>query len=189
MTTADVTLRRKSFEMIEAFKSLLDAAPAGPRLEFGVCRGDTLALMIDHPGETLGIDSFEGMGEPGPHDASPPGEPSYPKGRLAVPLDFVTARFAGCNEPLPILVRGWIPDVLPTLPPRAWAFVHIDLDHYAPTLACLEWVWPRMLPGGIVCCDDWFQDRDYLAGRAINEWQASHGPFAGTFGRKAYWIL
>jgi len=40
--------------------------------------------------------------------------------------------------------RGFIPDVLSRLPETRWAFVHIDVDLNEPTLACLEYFYPRL---------------------------------------------
>ena len=50
--------------------------------------------------------------------------------------------------------KGWIPEVLETLPEQEWAFVHIDVDLYEPTLGCLEYFVPRMVKGGCILNDD-----------------------------------
>jgi len=34
-------------------------------------------------------------------------------------------------------------------------FVHIDVDLYQPTLAALEYFYPRLAAGGIIVCDDY----------------------------------
>jgi O-methyltransferase len=33
--------------------------------------------------------------------------------------------------------------------------VHVDVDLYEPTRACLEYFYPRMAAGGIILCDDY----------------------------------
>jgi hypothetical protein len=48
---------------------------------------------------------------------------------------------------------GWIPAVLSSLPEAAWAFVHLDVTLYEPTLAALEYFQPRLSPGGVILCD------------------------------------
>ena len=169
------------------FGDLLERAPAGPRIELGVCNGGSLAEIADHPGLTIGVDSFEGMGEPTERDRSPNGKHGYPKGRLAASMVDVNRRFPGVT-----LIRGWIPEVFDTWLGGGpgggpYAFAHVDLDHYEPTKASIAWLWLRMLPGGIICCDDWFEGRDHLAAAAINEVAARH-PLSGTLGRKAWWI-
>jgi len=168
------------------FHDLIALAPAGDRIELGVCRGDSLRFIAAHPGLTFGVDSFEGMGDPTPRDIMPDGRNPYPRGRLREPLAKIAAKFP---NPKIRLVKGWVPDVLQeTLLARPYAFAHVDLDHYTPTVAALDWLWGRMLPGGVLVCDDWFEGKDYLAAGAINE-RAKVRPFAGTIERKAYWIF
>ncbi len=154
---------------------LLAQVPPGPRIEFGVLHGGTLALMVQHDGPTYGVDSFEGFREPGPLDGT-----QYPKGRFKVSPEQV-------NAPGAVLIKGWVPDVLPELPQGPFAFAHIDMDHYEPTVAALVWIWDRMLPGGIICGDDYFPNRPLLAARALEEWANVHPP-AGTQWRKIWWV-
>lgn len=163
-------------------KTLLAIAPKGPRIEIGVMAGDTLALIADHDGETFGIDSFEGMPEPGPHDYKD-GECRYPRWRLRVPIERARERV-----PSAILIRGFVPEILADAPQGPFAFAHLDIDHYATTAFALEWLWKRMLPGGILCCDDYFPHQDVLAAKALNERAALH-PVAGVDGRKCWWVL
>lgn len=35
------------------------------------------------------------------------------------------------------------------------SFVHLDVDLFQSTKESLEWLWPRMAPGGIIVIDDW----------------------------------
>ena len=160
------------------FEQLLTQAPPGPRIELGVFRGATLRLIANHPGATYGVDSFKGMSAPTAHDIKDGWNP-YPKGRLAAPMTAI---------PGATLIQGWVPAVLEHCPAGPYAFAHIDLDQYAPTAAALAWLWTRMAPGGILCCDDWFADRDWLAAGAINAWAAMTRPLDGTVGRKAWWV-
>ena len=51
--------------------------------------------------------------------------------------------------------RGFIPQVLSQLPDTRWAFAHIDVDLHEPTLASLEYFYPRMVKGGVIVCDDY----------------------------------
>ena len=172
----------------DALRWLLTICPAGPRIEFGVCQGRTLAIIADHPDLTVGVDSFEGMGESGPRDRLPDGSDPYPKGRLASPAHVAAAAAPGTT-----LICGWVPEVFETWlsPPGmlsgGFAFAHVDLDHYEPTKATLKWLWDEMLPGGIICCDDWFWKRDYLAAGAIHEVAAIH-PLMGCHSQKCWWI-
>lgn len=38
---------------------------------------------------------------------------------------------------------------------KTFALVHVDVDLYQPTLDSLEFFFPRLLPGGILVCDDY----------------------------------
>ncbi len=73
------------------------------------------------------------------------------------------------------LLKGWVPDVFAELPETKWAFVHLDLDLYEPTLAGLEYFWPRLVPGGVIVNDDYLSDLFPGAGIAWDEFCAAHG--------------
>jgi hypothetical protein len=64
----------------------------------------------------------------------------------------VRAIFAS-EFPAAAVHAGWIPAVLSSLPEAAWAFVHLDVTLYEPTLAALEYFQPRLSPGGVILCD------------------------------------
>lgn len=167
---------------LAAFDALLAAAPLGPRIELGVFRGATLARIAQHEGLTIGVDSFAGMAEPTDRDLLD-GRNHYPRGRLAV-----SSASAAAAAPCAKLVQGWVPEVLGTLPSGLqFGFAHVDMDHYAPTLAALDWLWSRMLPGGIIVCDDWFEGRDVLAAGAIAEFARTVAGELSSCGRKAWW--
>lgn len=165
---------------------MLAVAPAGARIEFGVYHGDTLRKMSRHPGVTVGVDSFEGMPEPTERDMRE-GKNPYPKGRLAVGIDAVRRATRDCERLT--LVKGFVPEVLPSVPEDRYAFAHVDMDQYDSTLAALKWLWFRMLPGGIICCDDYIAGRDWLSAGAIDEFAKLMGqPLAGCEGQMAWFV-
>jgi hypothetical protein len=45
-------------------------------------------------------------------------------------------------------VQGWFADTLPTLQARP-AFVFTDVDYVSSARDCLQWLWPRLAPGGM----------------------------------------
>jgi len=160
---------------------LLAIAPPGPRIEMGVFRGATLEVIARHPGETIGVDSFAGMAEPTARD-KPGGENPYPKGRLAYAMADVRRVVPGAR-----LICGYVPAVLADVPDQLYAFARLDMDHYEPTAAALDWLWPRMMAGGVLSCDDYFPDNHFLASGAINEFSGNH-PIVGHEGREAWFI-
>lgn len=157
------------------FKHLLSKAPPGPRIEVGVFRGDTLKLMVKHDDFTYGVDSWDGMAVPTEKDQKDGWNP-YPRGRL---------RCAVPNIPGATLFQGFVPHVFTQVPEVDFAFAHVDVDHHGPTLWTLHYLHHRMLRGGIVVCDDYFPERDWLAAGAINEFNQIK-PLAGYLGRKAW---
>lgn len=160
----------------------LRLAPKGPRIEIGVHAGQALEIICHHDDVTLGVDSFEGMPEPTDEDYHG-GRCNYPKGRLSVPLAKVEALIQGRAT----LIKGFVPEVLDQVPDGPYAFAHLDIDHYATTKAAMEWLWPRMMPGGVLVADDWLPSQDCLAAKALVEWTKQH-PISGERGRKCWWI-
>lgn len=56
-----------------------------------------------------------------------------------------------------------------------FAFVNIDVNLHATTLAALEFFYPRMTKGGVILCHDFFSwDVDPGSSVAINEFSAKH---------------
>jgi predicted O-methyltransferase YrrM len=108
------------------------------------------------------VDSFEGLGPANERDylsvqgadgAETLVPPVLGEGTFRTDVALVKAAFA--DFPGVTFHTGWIPDVLATLPEARWSFVHVDVDLYAPTRACLEYFLPRLVPGGLIVCDDY----------------------------------
>jgi O-methyltransferase len=128
--------------------SLLHKSPPGDAIEVGVYRGGSayyLAQVCREQGRRLHLfDTFFGMPWEGPSD-------KYRTGDLAdcsaeavqalIPDAFV---YAG-------VFPGTFPDNLQNI-----AFAHIDCDQYQSVKLCIEAVWPRMVPGGIMYFDDYY---------------------------------
>jgi hypothetical protein len=168
-----------------ALKKLIGSAPPGTRIELGVLRGNNLSKIAQHRGLTIGVDSFCGM-PPSTDNDRKDGDDPYYEGRLACSLEDVQRNIRGIDGIQ--LVKGWVPEVLDKIEARDFGFAYVDLDQYESTLAALRWLETRMAPGGIICCDDWIKDRDWLAGGAINEF-AKTRPLDGTCGREAWFYF
>lgn len=66
--------------------------------------------------------------------------------------------------------EGLFADTLPLLPEQRYHFVNIDCDLYEPHIECLDYFYPRMMPGAIVFFDD-YHSIDYpMAGKAVDDW-------------------
>jgi O-methyltransferase len=109
------------------------------------------------------VDSFEGLSEPTAEDSieqdliadgiDRKGKPFKRSGAYSAPVENVARVLA--EFPAVSFVKGWIPQVLYSLPATQYRFVHVDLDFYAPTLGALEYFYPRLVLGGVIVCDDY----------------------------------
>ena len=165
----------------------------GRRVECGVLRGLSALLIAATlrkaaPGFALNdlylIDSFEGLSAMHPADAVRPagggsqtGTYSMREGGFsdtsAAHVREVMASYGGCS-----ILQGWIPEVLESLPESSWAFVHLDVDLYEPTLGALEYFVPRVVQGGVVINDDYLSPLFPGAGQAWDEYFEQSGlPF------------
>ena len=105
-------------------------------------------------------DSFEGLSQPLERDLVKVVESngivkkysSHKQGHFAVDYATVSGRFS--EYPGVTLLKGWIPEVFAKLPESKWSYVHIDVDLYDPTMACLNYFYPRMTKGGVILNDD-----------------------------------
>jgi len=158
----------------------------GSRVECGVLRGLSALLIaatlrkaapaLDADNLYL-IDSFEGLSAMHPADAlrlaaSPgqqTGEYAMREGSFgdtsAAHVREVMAAYGGCT-----VLQGWIPEVLESLPGTQWAFVHLDVDLYEPTLGALEYFVPRLAEGAVVINDDYQSPLFPGAGQAWDEY-------------------
>ncbi len=125
----------------------------GDTAECGVYKGATSYLICagtaDRPSLHYAIDSFEGLSAPTTRDTA-----YWKKGDLSVGLEV-------CREnlrPFADRVRyckGWIPEVFEQVGSPGFRLVHIDVDLYAPTRDSLAFFYEKMVPGGLIVCDDY----------------------------------
>ena len=158
----------------------------GAVVECGCFRGMSSHLMLGrlklaasgYTGRGYHIfDSFEGLSAPAADDAIPTDHPKASglgqmcqEGAFAATLQTVRRGLA--EFPAVEFHPGWIPQSLAGLPEQQYRFIHLDLDLHDPTLAALEYFYPRLVKGGIVVCDDY----DWPGARkAIERFCARHG--------------
>ncbi|HEY7841903.1 MAG TPA: TylF/MycF/NovP-related O-methyltransferase [Gammaproteobacteria bacterium] len=149
----------------------------GDTAECGVYEGASSHLICaayegraDHRHHVF--DSFEGLSEPGPEDDPASSlAPRWRPGDLRAPLETVRAnlsRFGFVDY-----YRGWIPERFHEVADRRFSLVHIDVDLYQPTRDSLEFFYPRLVPGGILLCDDYGSRQCVGAKRAFDDFVAS----------------
>ncbi len=101
------------------------------------------------------FDSFEGLSQPTTADiVSDERAYVWKKNDLTSPLEKTRKnlqRFESFVKYYP----GWIPDRFPEVEDRRFSLVHVDVDLFEPTAASLEFFYPRLVPGGMIVCDDY----------------------------------
>ncbi len=147
----------------------------GSFVECGVWRGGSAAVMasaIRHCGQARDLhlfDSFEGLPEPTERDGTMAKE--YSGGRASGTLRSVDQCKAGLEEVQAFLLDrlrldpskihfhvGWFQDTLPRIAPQLGpiALLRLDGDWYESTLLCLEHLYPKVSPGGMIVMDDYW---------------------------------
>lgn len=193
--TPPYPLRRRSrFHLLCGL--LEEALPLqGDIAECGCFRGLSSYLLLsrlkradpDYDGRGYHVfDSFEGLSEPGPADLATGDDPAAERvrrmcrrGWFAASQEVVRRGLAAF--PAVSYHPGWIPASFAGLPERRYRFVHLDLDLHDPTLAALEYFFPRLAPGAIIVCDDyaWPGERkavdDFCARQGIAPEATPHG--------------
>jgi hypothetical protein len=146
-----------------------DSADVGVR--FGTSSFFILSGLDDPSKRHHLFDSFEGLSEPAPEDAPAGAGPSvWKKGDLRVGEEVTRAnlaQFANCS-----FHKGWIPERFPDVERSRFCFVHIDVDLYQPTLDSLKFFYDRVVPGGVIVCDDYGFTSCPGAMRALEEFFA-----------------
>lgn len=100
------------------------------------------------------FDSFEGLSTPEPEDRpSSPMAFQWSSGDLSVTLEDAMGKLR-CFDNIRYY-KGWIPDRFEEVAGHRFSFVHIDVDLYQPTRDSIEFFYPRLVPGGILLCDDY----------------------------------
>lgn len=69
------------------------------------------------------------------------------------------------------IYKGWIPDRFPEVDGKSFAFVHIDVDLYQPTLDSLKFFFSRLQPGGTIVVDDYGYSVFPGAKKAVDEFR------------------
>jgi O-methyltransferase len=129
----------------------------GDVAECGVRFAKSTAFMLEADGGKRNyhlFDSFEGLSRPVAQDRLVERDAPYWKaGDMTAPEEIARRNLASFDNVH--FYRGWIPDRFPEVADRSFALAHIDVDLYQPTRDSIEFFWPRLLPGGVLVCDDY----------------------------------
>lgn len=123
----------------------------GDIAEVGVYEGSSTRTICEAKGDKrLHVcDTFAGLPEPTSEDRGVEKQGCY-----ACSLEAIRAYLAGF--PNVEYHVGFCPDsVRGVLDDTRFCFVHLDLDLYSSTKQCLEYFFPRLVPGGILVSHDY----------------------------------
>lgn len=153
---------------------LRQAANAGDGsvFEAGTYRGGTALLLrkeieaLSAPRRFFIFDSFEGMRETdASRDRHKPGDLSdtsleHVQSVVGTP-SYITYR------------KGWVPETFTGLEDEHIAFAHVDVDLYASVMASCDFIYPRLIGGGVMVFDDYGFPNNPGARRAVDEFFAN----------------
>lgn len=132
----------------------LCAQKNGDVIECGVWRGGTAYLestVIEKTNKTLYLfDTFEGM----PDTVIPGTDHSYPGQFNDTNLKMVREYLKDFEHNINI-TPGFFPDTFENFKHLKFCFAHIDVDIYKSSKDALEFIYPRLCPGGIIIVDDY----------------------------------
>lgn len=137
----------------------------GKFAEVGVYQGVTSKLIANVKGdrEFHLFDTFEGLPPDCEKDAG-----VHRVAQYACSLESVRSYLSDYDNIF--FHKGIFPESARDVEESQYSFVHFDVDLYEGTLACLEYFYPRMTPGGVLISHDY----GMLAGvqRAFQEFMA-----------------
>lgn len=127
---------------------------AGDIIECGVYRGGTAAMIAKvieesmAPKRLLLFDTFGGMPKT---DLS---RDYHKEGDFADTSADQVEAFVDAPG-IAVLRKGLIPETFRGLESQRIAFAHIDVDIYKSIIDSLEFIWPRLVRGGVIVFDDY----------------------------------
>ena len=129
--------------MVEQFAKT--SPKGGAFYECGVYTGGVTRLLLDLDlAPVVAFDTYSGIQSSGVHDLHSDGD--YDAGDENSVFEYIS----GAS-----IVKGRVPDSFKGRENDRISFAHLDMDIYAPTKAALEFIWPRLLPGGAIVLDDY----------------------------------
>jgi len=138
-------------DVIQEMIDMAREAPEGCFVEVGVYKGGTAQFLLElatrQERKFYGYDTFTGIPFQGEFDWHKPGDFGDTN------LDAVAAGLPGA-----VLVQGVFPASAVDMP--TVAFAHLDCDQYQSIIDSVNYLLPRMAPGGTI----WFDDYGLLPG-------------------------
>lgn len=204
-----MTSRERQYALYQAVQYVADNHIEGDIVECGVWKGGSSmisALALKEKKQTdrklYLYDTFAGMSAPTKEDVSLHGTKAQGKWESLADgdknlwdyasLQEVKDNLAATGYPKEnlIFVPGKVEDTIPATMPERIAVLRLDTDWYASTKHELEYLFPRLVPGGVLIIDDYGHWKG--ARQAVDEYLATQPPlflaridYTGRIGIKA----
>lgn len=155
----------------------------GDVVECGVWRGGMIAgiahLLRDNRTFYL-FDSFEGLPEVTERDGSEAKKWQENKtgdtyfNNCKAEMDFAKQAMQLAGTTNYVIEKGWFNDTLPAFnKTSSIAILRLDGDWYESTMCCLTYLYPKVVPGGIIIIDDYYTWDGCT--RAVHDYLSKHG--------------
>lgn len=148
---------RRSLLTVDEYFLILSLARAsakreGSLIEIGAYQGSSARLICEVKGDKkfYVCDTYEGLPESHKQDRA-----VHKVAQYACSLESVGKFLEGFSNVQ--LVKGFFPGSIREIVPddEKFTFAHIDVDLYEGTLQGIRWLYPRMVPGGIIISHDY----------------------------------
>jgi O-methyltransferase len=122
----------------------------GELAEVGCFQGGSTKAICEAKGDKpLHVfDTFEGLPK-----ASAPDRAIHDEHQYSCSLDSVRTYLK--DYPNVQYYKGRFPETAGPVSDRTFSFVHCDVDLYESTLGCLQFFYPRLMPGGVLLSHDY----------------------------------
>jgi hypothetical protein len=157
----------RMFSMYKAARYIVETSVPGDIVECGVWKGgssmmcaSTLVLMKDTERKLFLYDTYAGMTSPTDKDVDYKGnkaDRSQLNKWCVVPVADVKKAMLLTRYPPDNIwfVEGKVEDTIPGVIPDRIAVLRLDTDFYESTYHELKWLFPKLVPGGVLIVDDY----------------------------------
>ena len=148
----------------------------GDYWECGVFEGGSASRLLEvipKDRKLVLFDSFEGLPQETENDNfHKKGDFKHPDGGIE---NFERVKNYFSSYQNVTIVKGWIPETFKDFTESKLCFVHLDLYIYEGYKYTLDFVWPRLVSGGIIALDDYAAPTCAGAKKATDEFVELHG--------------
>ena len=172
---SDQVDRQELKVILNGLEQQLCAGAVGSVVEFGCYAGTTslfIRRMLDHYRSDAAFhvyDSFEGLPDKAPQDASGAGE-QFKTGELAVSKKDFMLNFKKAGLRTPFVHKGWFDQLRPEDVPDGILFAFLDGDYYHSIRDPLRLITTKLTPDAMIFVDDYANEALPGAARATDEW-------------------